>query len=76
MKVKGKSLSLRPEGTAGCLRASIEMGLIDQGPIRLYHGPMYRYEDLRKVETEFYQLSAEAYGFDGVNIDSEMIYVL
>ena len=73
----GKSLSLRPEGTAGCLRASIEMGLTDQGPMRLfYHGPMYRYERPQKGRNrEFYQLSAEAYGFDGVNIDSEMIYM-
>ena len=73
----GKSLSLRPEGTAGCLRASIEMGLTDQGPIRLfYHGPKYRYERPQKGRNrEFYQLSAEAYGFDGVNIDSEMIYM-
>ena len=73
----GKSLSLRPKGTAGCLRASIEMGLTDQGPIRLfYHGPMYRYERPQKGRNrEFYQLSAEAYGFDGVNIDSEMIYM-
>ena len=73
----GKSLSLRPEGTAGCLRASIEMGLTDQGLIRLfYHGPMYRYERPQKGRNrEFYQLSAEAYGFDGVNIDSEMIYM-
>ena len=73
----GNSLSLRPEGTAGCLRASIEMGLTDQGPIRLfYHGPMYRYERPQKGRNrEFYQLSAEAYGFDGVNIDSEMIYM-
>ena len=73
----GKSLSLRPEGTAGCLRASIEMGLTDQGPIRLfYHGPMYRYERPQKGRNrEFYQLSTEAYGFDGVNIDSEMIYM-
>ena len=71
----GKSLTLRPEGTAGCLRASIEMGLTDQGPMRLfYQGPMYRYERPQKGRNrEFYQLSAEAYGFDGVNIESEMI---
>ena len=71
----GKSLTLRPEGTAGCLRASIEMGLTDQGPMRLfYQGPMYRYERPQKGrKREFYQLSAEAYGFDGVNIESEMI---
>ena len=73
----GKSLSLRPEGTAGCLRASIEMGLTDQGPIRLfYHGPMYRYERPQKGRNrEFYQLSAEAYGFDGVNIDLSLIHI-
>ena len=71
----GKSLTLRPEGTAGCLRASIEMGLTDQGPMRLfYQGPMYRYERPQKGRNrEFYQLSVEAYGFDGVNIESEMI---
>ena len=73
----GKSLTLRPEGTAGCLRASIEMGLTDQGPIRLfYHGPMYRYERPQKGRNrEFYQLSVEAYGFDSINLDLEMIFM-
>lgn len=71
----GKSLSLRPEGTASCLRASIEMGLTDMGPSRLfYHGPMYRYERPQKGRSrEFYQLSVEAYGFDNINIEVEMI---
>tara|TARA_B100000242_G_scaffold64319_1_gene39482 strand:- start:2 stop:1261 length:1260 start_codon:yes stop_codon:yes gene_type:complete len=71
----GKSLSLRPEGTASCLRASIEMGLTDLGPSRLfYHGPMYRYERPQKGRSrEFYQLSVEAYGFDNINIEVEMI---
>ena len=73
----GKSLTLRPEGTAGGLRASIEMGLTDQGPIRLfYHGPMYRYERPQKGRNrEFYQLSVEAYGFDSINLDLEMIFM-
>ena len=71
----GKSLSLRPEGTASCLRAAIEMGLTDLGPQRLYyHGPMYRYERPQKGRNrEFYQLSIEAYGFKKFNIELEMI---
>ena len=49
----GKSLSLRPEGTAGCLRASIEMGLTDQGPIRLsIMVQCIDTKDPRKGETE------------------------
>ena len=44
-----KSLTLRPEGTAGCMRASINQGLLDSGPQRLfYSGPMYRYERPQK----------------------------
>jgi len=71
----GKSLSLRPEGTASCLRSAIDFGLTDQGPIRLfYHGPMFRYERPQKGRSrEFYQLSVEAYGFDSINIEFEMI---
>lgn len=71
----GKSLSLRPEGTASCLRSAIDFGLTDKGPIRLfYHGPMYRYERPQKGRSrEFYQLSVEAYGFNNVNIECEMI---
>ena len=71
----GKSLSLRPEGTASCLRSAIDFGLTDQGPIRLfYHGPMFRYERPQKGRSrEFYQLSVEAYGFDSINIEFEML---
>ena len=71
----GKSLSLRLEGTASCLRSAIDFGLTDQGPIRLfYHGPMFRYERPQKGRSrEFYQLSVEAYGFDSINIEFEMI---
>ena len=60
-----KSMTLRPEGTAGCMRASIEQGLLDQGQQRLfYYGPMYRYERPQKGRNrEFYQFSAEAVSY-------------
>ena len=71
-----KSISIRPEGTAGVVRALIENDLDRHGIDVWYLGPMYRYERPQKGRNrEFYQLSAEAYGFDGVNIDSEMIYM-
>ena len=57
------------------MRSAIDFGLTDQGPIRLfYHGPMFRYERPQKGRSrEFYQLSVEAYGFDSINIEFEMI---
>ena len=72
-----KSMTLRPEGTAGCMRASIEQGLLDQGNQRLfYHGPMYRYERPQKGRNrEFYQFSAEAYGNDTISIELELIQI-
>ncbi|MDA9636128.1 histidine--tRNA ligase [SAR86 cluster bacterium] len=73
-----KSMTLRPEGTAGCMRASIEQGLLDKGQQRLfYHGPMYRYERPQKGRNrEFYQFSAEAYGNDSVSIELELIQIV
>ena len=73
-----KSITLRPEGTAGCMRASIEQGLLDKGQQRLfYHGPMYRYERPQKGRNrEFYQFSAEAYGNDSVSIELELIQIV
>ena len=70
-------MTLRPEGTAGCMRASIEQGLLDQGNQRLfYHGPMYRYERPQKGRNrEFYQFSAEAYGNDTISIELELIQI-
>lgn len=72
-----KSISLRPEGTAGCMRASIEQGLLDKGQQRLfYYGPMYRYERPQKGRNrEFYQFSAEAYGNESVYTDFELIQI-
>ena len=73
----GKSLTLRPEGTAGCMRMAIEMGLLDAGQQRLsYKGPMFRYERPQKGRTrQFQQLSLEAYGFNDCSIDIEMLEV-
>ena len=73
----GKSLTLRPEGTAGCMRMAIEMGLLDAGQQRLsYKGPMFRYERPQKGRTrQFQQLSLEAYGFNDCAIDIEMLEI-
>ena len=73
----GKSLTLRPEGTAGCMRMAIEMGLLDAGQQRLsYKGPMFRYERPQKGRTrQFQQLSLEAYGFNDCAIDLEMLEI-
>ena len=58
----GKSMTLRPEGTAGCMRMAIETGLLDAGQQRLsYKGPMFRYERPHKGRSrQFQQLSLEA----------------
>ena len=73
----GKSLTLRPEGTAGCMRMAIEMGLLDAGQQRLsYKGPMFRYERPQKGRSrQFQQLSLEAYGFNDFAIDIEMLEI-
>ena len=73
-----KSLTLRPEGTAGCMRASIDLGLVDAGPQRLfYSGPMYRYERPQKGRNrEFYQLSAEIYGIDSMFAEIELFQII
>jgi len=71
----GKSMTLRPEGTAGCMRMAIEKGLLDAGQQRLsYKGPMFRYERPQKGRSrQFQQLSLEAYGFNDCAIDLEML---
>jgi len=73
----GKSMTLRPEGTAGCMRMAIETGLLDTGQQRLsYKGPMFRYERPQKGRSrQFQQLSLEAYGFNDYAIDLEMIEI-
>jgi len=70
----GDSLTLRPEGTAGCVRAAMENGLLNQTQRLWYMGPMFRHERPQKGRyRQFHQLGVEAYGFDGPDIDAEMI---
>ncbi len=71
----GDSLSLRPEGTAGCVRAGIEHGFLHNQTIRLwYMGTMYRHERPQKGRyREFRQLGVEAFGMQGPDIDAELI---
>jgi histidyl-tRNA synthetase len=71
----GDSLTLRPEGTAGCLRACLEHGLLHNQVRRLwYYGPMYRHERPQKGRyRQFIQLGVETYGMPGPDIDAELI---
>ena len=71
----GDNLTLRPEGTAGCVRACIQNGLLHNQTQRLwYMGPMYRHERPQKGRyRQFHQLGVETFGFDGPDIDAELI---
>ncbi len=72
----GERLTLRPEGTAGCLRACLEHGLLHHMPaLRLWYlGPMFRHERPQKGRyRQFHQLGVEAYGMEGPDIDAELI---
>ena len=73
-----KSLTLRPEGTAGCMRVAINQGLLDKGPQRLfYSGPMYRYERPQKGRNrEFFQLSAELFGIESMSAELEVFQII
>ncbi|QXO47614.1 histidine--tRNA ligase [Morganella morganii] len=69
------SLTLRPEGTAGCVRAGIEKGLLYNQEQRLWYiGPMFRHERPQKGRyRQFHQLGAEIFGLSGPDIDAELI---
>ncbi|WP_114786483.1 histidine--tRNA ligase [Vibrio tetraodonis] len=71
----GDSLTLRPEGTAGCVRACIENSLIDRSEQRLwYMGPMFRHERPQKGRyRQFHQCGVEIFGLDGPDVDAELI---
>ncbi len=71
----GVSITLRPEGTAGCVRAVQQNNLATGQPQRLwYSGPMFRYERPQKGrQRQFHQVGVEAFGFDGPDIDVELI---
>lgn len=71
----GDSLSLRPEGTAGCVRAAIEHGLLHNQARRLwYGGAMFRHERPQKGRyRQFHQFGVETFGMTGPDIDAELI---
>ena len=71
----GESISLRPEGTASCVRAAIDNDLIRVDSPRLwYQGPMFRYERPQKGRSrQFQQSSAEVFGIRSAEIDAELI---
>jgi histidyl-tRNA synthetase len=71
----GDSLTLRPEGTAGCVRAGIEHGLLHNQVQRLwYQGPMFRHERPQKGRyRQFHQIGVEAFGLPGPDVDIELI---
>ena len=74
----GESLTLRPEGTAGCVRMVIENNLTNRGQTEKlwYLGAMFRYERPQKGRyRQFYQLGVESYGFDGIGSDLEILSV-
>ena len=71
----GDSLTLRPEGTASCVRAGIEHGLLHNAQQRLwYMGPMFRHERPQKGRyRQFHQIGVETFGFEGPDVDAELI---
>jgi len=71
----GESLSLRPEGTASCVRAALQHGLLHNQTQRLWYlGPMFRYEKPQAGRyRQFHQLGVETFGFAGPDIDVELI---
>ncbi|GHD62911.1 histidine--tRNA ligase [Jeongeupia chitinilytica] len=76
--LNGEQLVLRPEGTAGCVRACIEHGMLYNQTQRLwYTGPMFRHERPQKGRyRQFHQVGVEAFGFNGPDVDAEMIVML
>ena len=71
-----ESLTLRPEGTAGCVRAVLEHGLAGGGQVQKlwYAGPMFRYEKPQKGRyRQFHQVGVEAFNLPGPDVDAELI---
>jgi len=73
--LNGEALTLRPEGTASCVRAVLQHNLLYDGPKRLwYMGPMFRHERPQKGRyRQFHQVGVEALGLPGPDIDAEQI---
>ncbi|HUP97634.1 MAG TPA: histidine--tRNA ligase [Usitatibacter sp.] len=74
----GDSMALRPEATAGIVRAAIEHNFLYNGPMRVWTaGPMFRYERPQKGrQRQFHQFDVEALGFEGPDVDAEQIVML
>jgi histidyl-tRNA synthetase len=74
-RLNGEQLTLRPESTAGVVRAVVEHNMLYEGPKRLYYiGPMFRHERPQRGRyRQFHQIGAEALGFGGPEIDAELI---
>jgi histidyl-tRNA synthetase len=74
-RLNGDSLTLRPEATAGVVRATVEHNLLYDGGKRMYYmGPMFRHERPQKGRyRQFHQIGAEALGFAGAEVDAELI---
>jgi histidyl-tRNA synthetase len=74
-RMNGDQLTLRPEGTAGVVRAVVEHTLLYDGPKRLYYtGPMFRHERPQKGRyRQFHQVGIEALGYGGPELDAEVI---
>jgi histidyl-tRNA synthetase len=74
-KLNGEQLTLRPENTAGVVRAALESNMLYEGPKRLYYmGPMFRHERPQRGRyRQFHQFGAEALGFAGPDVDAELI---
>ncbi|WP_461520466.1 histidine--tRNA ligase [Porticoccus sp.] len=74
----GESVTLRPEGTAGCVRACEQHGLTFNQTQRLwYQGPMFRYERPQKGRLrQFHQIGVEVFGLDGPDIDAELLAMI
>lgn len=75
--LNGDSLTLRPEGTAGCVRACLEHGLLHHQQQKLWYcGPMFRHEKPQRGRyRQFYQLGVETFGFLGASIDLELMAI-
>ena len=76
--MNGEKLTLRPEATAGLVRAAIEHNLMYEGPKRVWTwGPMFRHERPQKGRyRQFYQFDVEAMGFAGPDVDAEQMVML
>ncbi|MPM83924.1 Histidine--tRNA ligase [bioreactor metagenome] len=74
-KLNGEQLTLRPEATAGVVRAVVEHTMLYEGGKRLYYmGPMFRHERPQRGRyRQFHQIGAEALGFPGAEVDAELI---